>query len=95
MQETAGLSGERKANCEERITSVPWCSCGIGCREAVLCLAAFLINLDGTNASWWAGRLALSLLCVKLTVNKDDAIAHNLPARTHLLLPFARTSQIS
>lgn len=95
MQETAGLSGKREAKREERVTVIPRCPSGVGCREAVVRLAAFLVDVDGTDANWWAGSLALALLCVELTVNKDDAITYNLPARAHLLLPLARTSQIS
>ena len=52
-----------------------------------------LIDLNGADADRKARAFALALFCVELTVNEYDARERDLD--THLVEPFARTSQIS
>ena len=90
MQKTSRLGREREADREIRIAALPRRPRRIRCREAVLGLAAVLVDLDRADADGRAGRLALSLLRVELAVDEDDAIADDLPIVAHLSLPLVQ-----
>ena len=81
VQETSRLGRERETDGEKRIAAVPWRAGGIGRRQAVLSLAAMLVDLDCADTDGRAGRLALPFLRIEFAVDEDDAIADDLPAR--------------
>jgi hypothetical protein len=64
---------------------IPRRLCRIRCGEAVLRLAAVLVDLDCTDTDRRAGAFAPALLCVEFAVNEYDATADDFPSRRSLV----------